>query len=611
VPRAFIKLANVFAGFIGDFISWAGNAVWSLLQIIFEVVAPGAVPYLKKVGAAFRSILKNPIGFVGNLVKAGKQGFLQFSDKFGEYLKAGLIDWLTGSLPGVYIPQSFDLREIITFVLSVLGLTWQNIRQKLVKVVGEPAVAAMETGFDIVVTLVTKGPAAAWDKIKDQIGNLQDMVMGAIMSYVVETVVKKTVAKILSMLVPGGAFVQAIISIYDVIMVFVQKLAKIAQVVMAFLDSIVAIVSGAIAAAAKRVETTLAGLLALAISFLAGFAGLGKIADKVMEIINKNVRAPIDKALDFVIGWIVTMAKKLFAKVFGKKDKDGKADERTDAQKEADVTAAQGDAERLLSDPAVTVDKVGKGLPAIKVKYRLTQIELEPEGDNYDVFVSINPGKRTKKKKIDTSTLAVGDVVRALYKDPRWLDPTREKWIPGTIAAVDQAKKTFKWKSSNLEVPREGTFKFEDQLTKWQKGHVSQIKIPEDEIIELNKKESWPEFGTARVVLNYRHHNSQFNAGGTQWEHIIERSAGGANASGNLALTASTINNRLGVLFGEPYASHEAPSGLPGTNGLPLRTHLAGKSLFIQNLWKQHFYRQLNVSLKWGRSERGVWRELT
>lgn len=35
-----------------------------------------------------------------------------------------------------------------------------------------------------------------------------------------------------------------------------------------------------------------------------------------MGVINK-VRAPIDKALDALIGWIVGMAKKLFAKVFG------------------------------------------------------------------------------------------------------------------------------------------------------------------------------------------------------------------------------------------------------------------------------------------------------
>jgi len=326
VPRAFAKVAAVFGNFIGNFTDWAGTAVWNLLEIIFDVVSPGALAYIKKTGAALKSILKNPLPFVRNLVKAAMLGFQNFAANFGTHLKAGLIDWLTGSLPGVYIPKAFELGEIVKFVFSVLGISWQNIREKLVKVVGEPAVKAMETGFEIVVTLVTKGPAAAWDKIKEQLTNLKDMVISGITDFVVDMVVKKAVPKIVAMFIPGAGFISAILSIYDTIMVFVDKLKKIIQVVTGFIDSIVAIAGGAIGAAASRVETTLAGLLSLAINFLAGFAGLGKVAYPVMGVI-KKVRATIDKALDALINWIVTMAKKLFAKVFGKKDKpeQGKA----------------------------------------------------------------------------------------------------------------------------------------------------------------------------------------------------------------------------------------------------------------------------------------------
>jgi Domain of unknown function (DUF4157) len=340
LPQGFLKVAGVFGKFLVNFINWAGNTVWDLLQIIFEVVAPSVMPYLKKVGGAFKSILKNPIGFVRNLVKAGMLGFQNFAANFGAHLKEGLIDWLTGSLPGVYIPKAFELGEIVKFVFSVLGLSWQNIRQKLVKVVGEPAVKAMETGFDIVVTLVTQGPAAAWDKIKDQLANLRDMVIGGITDFVVDMVVKKAVPKIVAMFIPGAGFISAILSIYDTIMVFVDKLKKIIQVVTAFVDSIVAIAGGAIGAAANRVESTLAGLLSLAINFLAGFAGLGKVTDKVMGVINK-VRAPIDKALDWLINWIVTMAKKLFTKVFGKKENTKRGDQSDVRQQAATMALDQ------------------------------------------------------------------------------------------------------------------------------------------------------------------------------------------------------------------------------------------------------------------------------
>jgi dolichol kinase len=322
---------------------WAGNAVWNLLEIIFAVVAPGAIGYIKKAAGAFRTILKNPIGFVGNLVRAGKLGFQQFAANIGKHLKSALIQWLTGSLggAGVYIPQSFDIREIIKFVLSVLGLTWQNIRQKLVKVLGETAVKALETGFDIVVTLVTQGPAAAWEKIKEALTNLKEMVIEGIMSFVIEKVVQSAVIKLVSMLNPAGAVIQAIIAIYNTIMFFIERLRTIIQVAMAFIDSIAAIANGVIGAAANRVEATLAGLLTLAISFLARLVGLGKVSDAVIKIINK-IRAPIDKALDRVVDWIVKTAKKFLAKLTGKdKDKDPEKEKKLQAGLKAlqEVTA--------------------------------------------------------------------------------------------------------------------------------------------------------------------------------------------------------------------------------------------------------------------------------
>ncbi|MBI1919804.1 MAG: DUF4157 domain-containing protein [Geobacter sp.] len=312
LPRAFAKVAGVFGSFVGQFFSWAGNAVWNLLEIIFEVVAPAAIPYLKKGLEVFRTILKNPIRFVGNLVNAGIQGFKQFSTNIGTHLKTGLIQWLTGALAGtaVYIPQALEIREIIKFVLSVLGLTWQNIRQKLVLAVGETVVKTMETGFDIVVTLVKEGPAAAWEKIKEQLSNLKEIVLEEIRNFVMVKVVQSAITKLLTSLNPAGALVQAIIAIYNTIMFFIERIKQIIQVAKSFLDSIAAIASGAISAAADRVEQTMAGLLTLVISFLARLVGLGKITDITTNIINK-VRVPIDKALDKVVEWIVAGAKKL------------------------------------------------------------------------------------------------------------------------------------------------------------------------------------------------------------------------------------------------------------------------------------------------------------
>jgi hypothetical protein len=403
LPRAFVKVGRAFIGFAAKFVSWAFQQVLSLLQIIFEVVAPGAVPYIKKAQGAFNQIIRNPIGFIGNLVRAGKAGFDNFRKNFLAHLRKSIVDWLTGSLAGagVYIPQAFELKEIIKFVLSVLGLTWSNIRTKMVKAVGEPVVKALETGFDIVVTLVKEGPAAAWEKIKEQLSNLKDMLMEQILSFVKGTIVEVAITKILSFLSPVGAFIQAIIGIYNTIMFFIERMKQIAMVVASFIDSIAAIAAGNIGAAAARVEATMAGFLTVVISFLARFAGLGKVSDEVKKIIEK-IRAPIDKALDKVVEWIVTMAKKI-GRFFTQSPAGGPptADGRTPAQKQVDLDKAIVEAEALEKTKDISEDEIKQRLPAIKTKYKLTSLDLVVEKteegvDTIHITGAVNPTKSTK-----------------------------------------------------------------------------------------------------------------------------------------------------------------------------------------------------------------------
>ncbi len=313
--QTFGRIVRVFGDFAGRFVTWAGAQVMSLLEIIFDVVAPAVMPYIRRAAGAFRTIVANPIGFVRNLVRAAVQGFRQFATNILAHLRAALIGWLTGAMgaANIYIPQAFTLQEIIKFVLSVLGLTWQNIRGKLVRVVGERAVATMETGFDIVVTLVRDGPAAAWERIRESLSNLREMVMEQIITFVRDRIVVAAVTRLVSMLNPAGAFIQAIIAIYNTVMFFVERLRQIAQVTAAFIDSIAAIAGGVIAAAANRVEQSMAGLLTLVISFLARLVGLGRVSDAITNIINR-IRAPIDRALDRVVAWIAGIGRRFLAR---------------------------------------------------------------------------------------------------------------------------------------------------------------------------------------------------------------------------------------------------------------------------------------------------------
>lgn len=415
LPRAFARVAGIFSGFFREFVSWAGEAVWNLLEIIFSVVAPGVMVYLKRARAAFQTILRNPIGFLRNLINAGKLGFNQFLTRFLSHLRTSLIGWLTGTLgsTGVYIPQAFSLVEIVKFILSVLGLTWQNIRAKLVRAVGETAVRAMETGFDIVVTLVREGPAAAWQKIVESLSNLRDMVIEQVMTFVRDRIVQRAIASLLSLLSPVGAFIQAIIGIYNTVMFFVERLRQIAQVAASFIDAISAIANGVLTQAANRVEQTMAGMLTLVISFLARIAGLGNVSEAITNILNR-VRAPIDRALDRVVAWIVEQARRL-----GRFIAQAGVPQDPNERLRLGMEAAVGAANRFAGRP------VGRAvlsplLEAIRVRYGFRVLELVPQGRTWGVRGQINPEAIAFTRAI-TETQGGTAVTRLIVDPPKIL----------------------------------------------------------------------------------------------------------------------------------------------------------------------------------------------
>jgi len=536
VAGAFAKIAGVFGDFVGRFIDWAGTALWDLAQIIIESVSPGALAYIKKTGAALKSILLNPLPFVGNLVRAARLGFQNFADHFGTHLKAGLIDWLTGSLPGVYIPKAFELPEIVKFVLSVLGISWGNVRAKLVRAVGETAVKAMEAGFDVVVTLVRDGPAAAWDKIKEQLTNLKDMVIGGITDFIIDMVVQKAIPKLVAMFIPGAGFISAILSIYDTVMVFVNKLSQIAAAVTAFIDSIVAIAGGDIGGAAAKVEGVLARLLSLAINFLAGFAGLGRIADKVLGVI-KKIQSVIDKALDKLVDWIVGAAKRLFAKAFGKDKKDN----RTPEQQQKALSDAVAEADRMLEDDQTPADQVRKQLGAIKTKYALTSLTLNSapgqDGEETDqVEAKINPSK-------------TGPPVKKLKPHPS-----------KDYVTIQGGKYMLKSQYQNKTFTRDMCYgkSFRQGVIDWRDGLLSKprnvggLRHPQDSNRYWYNGQYYLNDGNTRASLDHTHMVVE------HWNETGRMSAQDQrkdwfNAVGNLAIVPLTLNSAAGAEAGINY----------------------------------------------------------
>ena len=228
--------------------------------------------------------------------------------------------------------------------------------------------------------LVDGGPAELWEKIKDDLSNLKERVIDAIQDWIVTTIVKKAVAKIVSMFNPAGAIIQAIMMIASVVSFVVERAAQIMDFVESVVNSIAAIASGAIGGAATLIEKALGNMVPILIGFLASLIGLGGISEKIKEFI-KKVQAKVDKAIDKAIAKIVGVVKKLF----GGKGKDkGKSDERTDAEKQKALKDAVNEADKFLNDEETSVEDVKKKLVGIRTKYKLTSLTIQSTAGSED-----------------------------------------------------------------------------------------------------------------------------------------------------------------------------------------------------------------------------------
>ena len=331
-------------------------------------------------------------------------------------MKTALIKWIVGPLAnaGVYIPKSFSLMEILKLVLSVLGLTWQAIRAKLVKIIPEPVLAGLEKTAGILVTLVKEGPVAAWQQIKAELSELKDTLIAQMTQMVATEVVKAAIVKLVSMLNPAGAVIQAIIAIYNTITFFIQKISQIAAVVGSFINSIAAIAAGQVANAAKKVEQTMANTLVVVIAFLAKFAGLGNIPEKVVGIIQK-IRKPIDKGLDKIVAWLGNMLKKIAGAVLQVGvPKDPNERLRLGMKKAVmGIRALSGNPTQALISPMLRV---------IKSRYGFVQLEAYVRNETWWVQGKVNPPDEVdtgRPEKEKTAEEAHNEVMAKMSSDNR------------------------------------------------------------------------------------------------------------------------------------------------------------------------------------------------
>jgi hypothetical protein len=310
---AWERLSGIFRPPLDRVIAFAGRAADKLLELALEAMlaagggaAGHVLGILRRAGEAFGAIARDPLGFARNLIAAVRGGFEQFLQNIGGHLQRGLLGWLTGALQGVIrLPARLDFEGIVSIATQILGLTWDRIRERLVRLIGPRKVAFLERTVDFVREIATRGLGAAWEKIMEFASGLADQVFEAIRNWIAESVIGAAVRRLVTMFNPVGALINAVMAIYDTIQFVVERARQIGDLIDAVATSISEIASGAIGRAVGAVENALGRAVPVAIGFLAELIGLDNVGDRIRQIVER-ARAMVDNAIDSMIEWIKT-----------------------------------------------------------------------------------------------------------------------------------------------------------------------------------------------------------------------------------------------------------------------------------------------------------------
>jgi len=416
---AWAKLAGIFGPPLERLRSFAAAAGSKVLEFVFEGVLSLAgsggeqvMAIVRRAGDVLGTIVRDPIGFAGNLIAAVRGGLGRFLANIAGHLRTGLFAWLTGALRGaVALPGRLDWRGILGFALEVLGLTWAWVRSRLVRLIGEPVVRTLETAVDWVRSIVTGGLGAIADRILGFASGLLDTIIGGIRDWVANSVVGAAITRLLTMFNPAGAIIQAILAVYNTVQFFIERAQQLGALAASVFDSIGAIAAGSLGNAITAVEQAMARTLPVVLGFLARLLGLGDLATPVRNVINR-ARTLLDQALDKVVSWIAGVARRIASAIRGRHQQppaDAGApahDDRTPEQKLRAVEAAGEEIGALLDGPPIALEEVHRRLPAIRERHRLTSVELRVEGQRTGprtvvVDAALNPRKRKEGRLAD------------------------------------------------------------------------------------------------------------------------------------------------------------------------------------------------------------------
>ncbi len=387
----FRRILDQFGAPIGRLIAFIVEIVKIVVEAILVVMN---FPFdlinniITRAMAAFDRIKRDPVAFLKNLLRAIKQGFIQFFDNILQHLIQGLVGWLMSELRDAGVPELSDLslRGVIAWVLEVLGISMEKIWEKLAAHprIGPQRVArirgminTLEGIWTFIRDVQERGMAAIWDKIQEQLSNLWNTILDAVKNWVMEQIINRMVTRLLSMLDPTGimAVVNSAIAIYSAIQSFIRYLREMLEVVNSFVNGVADIAEGNVTTAANYMERTMSRAMPVVIGFLANQVGLSGIGRRVGEMIVR-AREMVDEALTWLVNRAVDTGMSLLDRVMGRGGATNEPDSRTNEGKIRDLNLAVEQANVVVADTSVNPEERERRFTLIKNQFRLRALRI-------------------------------------------------------------------------------------------------------------------------------------------------------------------------------------------------------------------------------------------
>lgn len=297
-----------------EFVVTVGKTIFQLAELLLSI--------LVRVAHLVWDIVKHPIRFFETLVSGLKQGISMFIDNIGTHLQEAFWTWITGATPvkNIRLTAGSGLGSLFDLVMQVLSLGPADLRAIVDKVLGKEFMqmidkikAVGEKVLEPVIILLTKGPLAFWEYIKDTLGSMIQSSFDRIRETVFNTFVESGIKWIAGFFIPGGGFVKIVKAIFSAFQFVAENLENIRHFFDAIFDSMDAAVQGRTEGVANKVLLGLKTGVVLALDFLAKQLGLSKIIDSVHKIIH-SLRKPIVNAIEWLLMKVKPFVIKLMKK---------------------------------------------------------------------------------------------------------------------------------------------------------------------------------------------------------------------------------------------------------------------------------------------------------